>query len=89
MELMFNISISLSMVFAAEALRAERQFRRSKLKNLKSLKFLFGMRRPTVFKRVGQHFEPLKAIIVIISLFRLHANKMLCIINVCRKCTQK
>jgi len=76
MELIFTISISLSVAFAAEALWAEKQFRRlrSKLKNLKSLKFLFGMRRPTVFKRIWQHFEPLK-IIVVISLFRVHANK--------------
>ena len=65
------------MALAAEALRAERQFRRlrSKLKNLKSLKFQFGMLRPTVFKRVWQHFEQLKTIIVIISLFRVHANE--------------
>jgi len=57
-----NVSVSLSMTFAAVAHRAEGQFRRLKstLNKLKSLKFRFGTRRPTDSIRVGQYFEPFK-----------------------------
>ena len=50
------------MAFAAEAHRAEGQFRRlmSTFRKLKSLKFRFGRHRPTVSERVGQYFQPLK-----------------------------
>jgi len=43
------------MAFAAEAHRAEGHFQRSKstLNKVKSLKFRFVKRRPTVSKRVG------------------------------------
>ena len=56
MELLLNISISLPVAFAAEARRAEGQFRRfrSTLKNPRSPKFRFGTRRLTVSKRAGQ-----------------------------------
>jgi hypothetical protein len=61
-ELPLTISVSQSMVFAAEAHGVEGHFRRLKpiLKTLKSLKFRFGSRRPRVSKRVRQHFKPLK-----------------------------
>ena len=57
-----NISVSLLMAFAAEAHRTEGQFRhlKSTFKKLKSLKFRFDTHRPTVSKRVGQYFQPLK-----------------------------
>jgi hypothetical protein len=50
------MSVSLSMAFATEAHQAEGQSRRLKSKSnkLKSLKFRFGTRRPTVSRRVGQ-----------------------------------
>jgi hypothetical protein len=60
-----NISVSLPMPFAvANVHRAEGQFRRfkSKLNKLKSLKFQFGTRRPTVSKRAGKYSEPFKNI---------------------------
>jgi hypothetical protein len=52
-----NVSVSLPMSFAADARLAEGQ---STLNKLTSLKFRFCVRRPTVSKRVGQYFEPLK-----------------------------
>ena len=53
------------MIFAAKVHLAEGQFRHLKLifKELKFLKFQFGMSRPTVSKSVGQYFEPLKVFI--------------------------
>jgi hypothetical protein len=58
---------SLPMAFAAEARLAEGLFRRLKLtlNELKSLKFRFGPRRPTVFKREERYFEPLKLLRVV------------------------
>ena len=52
----------MSTVFATEAHRTEGHFRRlnSPLNKLKSLKLRFGTYRPTVSKRAGQCFEPLK-----------------------------
>ena len=55
----------MSMAFAAGACPAEGQFRRlqSAINKLRSLNFLFGTRRPTVSKRVGQYSEPLKSFV--------------------------
>jgi len=60
-----NISVALSMAFAAEGHLAERQFRRLKstLNKLRSLKFRFGTRRTIVSKRVGQYFKPMKTFV--------------------------
>jgi hypothetical protein len=60
--LQLNAQLSLLMPLAAEEHLAEGELRRLKstCNNLKSLKFRFDTRRPTVSKRVGQNFEPLK-----------------------------
>jgi hypothetical protein len=60
-----NISVALSMAFAAEGHLAERQFRRLKstLNKLQFLKFRFGTPRPTVSKRVRQYFKPMKTVV--------------------------
>ena len=57
-----NIQVSLPMASAVEAHRGQGQFRRLKstLNKQVCLKVRFDMRRPTVSKRVGQYFEPLK-----------------------------
>jgi hypothetical protein len=55
-------TVSLPMAFTAEAHLVKGQLRRLKstLNELKPLKLRFGTRRPTVFKREGRYFEPLK-----------------------------
>jgi hypothetical protein len=59
-DLPLNIQVSLLMALVAEAHLAEGQLRqfKSTRDSLKSLKFRFGTRRPTVSKRIGQNFEP-------------------------------
>jgi hypothetical protein len=61
-ECTLDISLSLSMAFAAEAYRVVGQVPRFKsaINKLNSLKFRYHTRRPTVSKRVKQCFEPLK-----------------------------
>jgi len=53
------------MASAAEAHRAEGGFRRLKstLNKLKSLKFRFGTRRPSVSKGIRQYFEQIKTFV--------------------------
>ena len=55
-----NVSGPLPTSFADDAHLAEGQ---STLNELKSLKFRFGVHRPTVCIRVGQYFELLKALL--------------------------
>ena len=59
-------AFSLPLAFAAEAHLAEGQFRRlkSKLKEIRSLKFRFGTRSLAVFKRARHYFEPLKIFVI-------------------------
>jgi hypothetical protein len=59
--LQLNVQLSLLMALATEVHLTEGQLRwlKSTPNNLKSLKFRFGTRRPTVSERVGQNFEPL------------------------------
>jgi len=53
------------MAFVAQAHLAEGKFQnlKSTLHKIKPLNFRFGTCRPSVFKRVGQYFEPVKTFI--------------------------
>jgi hypothetical protein len=70
-ELALNISIKLTMAFAAEAHLKEGQLQllASTLNQLKSLKLRCGTHRSAVFSKEGQYLEPLKHL-----LRRTHLN---------------
>ena len=65
MVLELTISVHFPRAFATEAQLVEGQFWRlwSTLKNLKSVKFRCGTRRPTVLMTVGQYFESPKTFV--------------------------